>query len=234
MKKIVIALAVASLAGCGSDKSDTPDPSVCDYAPQSMQPSLTSIPNPDAGAYFDSLSNPELSKNEFSQDVCFTIATSEGDITVALDQTNAPITTTNFAQYANSGFYEGTLIHRIEKDFVVQGGGLVSGLKLKDTEAPIENEANNGLKNERGTIAMARTSDPHSATSQFYFNTVDNPMLDYVSGDNWGYAVFGQIVQGIEVVDMLNTRSTYAVCGYRNVPVTPVTINSVTEVNCPQ
>ena len=135
----------------------------------------------------------------------------QGVITLELDAEKAPKTTENFLAYVNDGFYNGTIFHRVIKNFMVQGGGFTPDMQQKDTKAPIENEAKNGLKNDAYTIAMARTGDPHSATAQFFINTVNNDFLNHTSpsAQGWGYAVFGKVVKGQEVVDaMKKVRTT--------------------------
>jgi cyclophilin family peptidyl-prolyl cis-trans isomerase len=138
------------------------------------------------------------------------LETTFGVIVIELDSAKAPITVNNFLQYASSGFYNGTIFHRVIETFMIQGGGLTASMTAKQTRPPIRNEADNGLHNYRGTIAMARTSDPHSATSQFFINTVDNLRLDFkdttVAG--WGYCVFGKVVQGMNVVDSISRVDT--------------------------
>lgn len=126
-----------------------------------------------------------------------------GVITLELDEAKAPKTVANFLSYVNKGHYDGTIFHRVMDGFMVQGGGFASGMTEKDTDAPIENEANNGLKNDRYTVAMARTSDPHSASAQFFINVADNDFLNFraPSGQGWGYAVFGKVTSGQDVVD---------------------------------
>jgi peptidyl-prolyl cis-trans isomerase B (cyclophilin B) len=156
--------------------------------------------------------------------------TNHGVITLELDPRAAPQTVKNFIQYVQDGFYDGTIFHRVIKGFMIQGGGLTLNMQKKKTLAPIPNEADNGLKNRRGTIAMARTMDPHSATSQFFINTVDNHFLDH-KGKNpkgWGYCVFGRVLGGIEVVDAIERQSATFKAGRRNVPITPVVINRAT------
>ena len=138
------------------------------------------------------------------------LETSEGNILLELDITRAPLSVLNFMNYARSGFYDGTVFHRVIKNFMIQGGGFTPELTRKPTKAPILNEADNGLKNVRGTIAMARTADPHSATSQFFINVTDNPFLNHTSKTprGWGYAVFGHVIKGMNVVDKIrNTRT---------------------------
>ena len=138
------------------------------------------------------------------------ITTSLGPITLELDAEKAPKTVENFIRYTNDGFYEGTIFHRVIDDFMIQGGGLDKDMNTKETHAPIQNEANNGLQNEYGTIAMARTADPHSASAQFFINTNDNPFLNFQSEsqDGWGYCVFGKVVEGIEVVTNIEEKPT--------------------------
>ena len=136
--------------------------------------------------------------------------TSSGTLVLELDAKNAPVTTENFLKYVDDGFYDGTIFHRVIKGFMIQGGGFDRDFKQKATLPPIENEADNGLKNERGTIAMARTDDPHSATAQFFINSVDNDFLDHREKNlqGWGYAVFGRVAEGIEVVDAISGVAT--------------------------
>ena len=153
--------------------------------------------------------------------------TSKGDIVIELNDEEAPLSAKNFLQYVDSGFYDGTIFHRVIPGFVVQGGGLESGLRRKQTEEPIQNEADNGLKNGRGTLSMARTSDPHSATSQFFINLADNAFLDHTakSGQGWGYAVFGRVVEGMEVVDAIAGEPT----GNGDVPVDEIVLTKATR-----
>lgn len=140
------------------------------------------------------------------------LSTNQGDITIELNDEKAPETVKNFLAYVNDGFYNNTVFHRVIPDFMVQGGGFGlhedGKIKQKETKDPIQNEAKNGLKNDRGTIAMARTGDPHSATAQFFINHKDNANLDYPSFDGWGYAVFGKVVEGMDVVDKIAAIST--------------------------
>ncbi len=161
------------------------------------------------------------------------IQTSMGDIVVELDEKNAPETSANFKTYVAEGFYDGTVFHRIIDNFMIQGGGMTADLKPKKNEhAPIKNEADNGLKNDVYTIAMARTSDPHSATSQFFINVKDNPSLDHTakSFGGWGYCVFGKVVSGQDVVDKIKAVPTGSVGPYQDVPKEPVIIEKVSVV----
>lgn len=154
------------------------------------------------------------------------ISTSLGDISVELDTAKAPISVKNFMAYVDAGHYDGTIFHRVIPDFMVQCGGFTPDMVQKKTNAPIKNEANNGLSNEPYTLAMARTSDVDSATSQFFINLADNVFLDHGKRD-FGYAVFGKVVKGTEVVDKIGAVKTGRAGGHQDVPVTPVVINSV-------
>ena len=157
-----------------------------------------------------------------------TIRTSMGPIVVELYPDKAPKTVANFMQYARDGHYDGTIFHRVIGNFMIQGGGFTPDMKQKATRAPIALEAKNGLKNDAGTIAMARTSNPDSATSQFFINVVDNDSLNYPSPDGNGYAVFGRVVRGMDVVEKIRRVRTGSAGPYRDVPTEPVVIESVT------
>ncbi len=163
------------------------------------------------------------------------LTTSMGEITIQLDQENAPITTENFLKYVESGFYDGTIFHRVIPNFMIQGGGHLEDMTPKDDKLdPILNEANNGLQNVRGSIAMARTANPHSASSQFFINHVDNPFLNFRTNqvdEGWGYAVFGQVIEGIEVVDEIAGVQTGGLKGYQDVPVEVVVLLKAELVN---
>ena len=154
------------------------------------------------------------------------LETTMGDIVIRLNERKAPITCANFVQYVKSGHYDGTIFHRVIKDFMIQGGGFADNMKEKPTHAPIRNEANNGLKNEKYTIAMARTKDPHSASAQFFINTRNNNFLDFKSQKNaeWGYAVFGKVIQGQNVVNQIEKAATGRRAGHDDVPTEPVII----------
>ncbi len=156
------------------------------------------------------------------------LTTSKGAITLELDAANAPKTVENFLEYVESGHYSGTIFHRVIDGFMIQGGGFTPEMKQKATRPTIENEAANGLTNDRGTIAMARTNDPHSASSQFFINVNDNAFLNYrqPSGDGWGYCVFGKVVDGMDVVDAIKGVATTRVGPHDDVPAEAVTIVS--------
>jgi peptidyl-prolyl cis-trans isomerase B (cyclophilin B) len=156
--------------------------------------------------------------------------TNQGVITLQLDAEKAPLSVQNFLDYVNSGFYSNTIFHRVIPNFMIQGGGFESGLKQKTTNAPVKNEAANGLKNDIYTIAMARTNDPHSATAQFFINTANNGFLDYPGQDGWGYCVFGKVVEGKEVVDAIGKVRTGSSRGYQDVPVEDVIITKAEVV----
>lgn len=160
------------------------------------------------------------------------MTTTVGPMTLELDADNAPKTVENFLSYVSSGFYDGTIFHRVINNFMVQGGGFTADMEQKATQAPIENEANNGLKNAQGTIAMARTQDPHSATAQFFINVQDNDFLNH-TGENmqgWGYAVFGKVTEGEDVLDKIRCVQTGSQAGHQDVPVEPIIIESVTII----
>ena len=172
-----------------------------------------------------------VSQNKEGDMTAIIINTSHGDIKLELNKEKAPITTENFVAIAKSGYYKGTIFHRVINGFMIQGGGLNADMTNKSSgTAPIQNEANNGLPNDRGTVAMARTMDPHSATSQFFINHKDNSFLNH-TGENpqgWGYAVFGKVTEGMDVVDKIADVATGSSGGHQDVPVDLITIESVT------
>ena len=159
-----------------------------------------------------------------------TLETSHGNITIELNDEKAPTTVKNFLSYVNDGFYDGTVFHRVIPNFMVQGGGFMPGMVQKNCEAPVENEANNGLANDRGTVAMARTNDPHSATAQFFINHNDNAFLNHTAetAQGWGYCVFGKVTDGMDAVDAIAAVSTGNTGGHGDVPVDDVVINKAT------
>lgn len=159
------------------------------------------------------------------------LKTSMGDIVIELNEQAAPVTVKNFLRYVEDGFYDGTIFHRVMHRFMIQGGGLTPDMEKKKTYAPIVNEASNGLKNNRGAIAMARQDHPDSATSQFFINHMANPALDYVPGAEPGYAVFGKVIKGMDVVDAIAFVETTSRAGRDNVPVEPVVIESARVVS---
>jgi len=159
------------------------------------------------------------------------LETSMGNIVIELNEQAAPVTVKNFLGYVNEGFFDGTIFHRVIPNFMIQGGGFTDQMVEKQRRTPIVNEAKNGLKNERGTIAMARTNDPDSATCQFFINHKDNDFLNYVENGNPGYAVFGKIIEGMDVVDAIASVVTTTRMGYNDVPVNPVEIKSARVVS---
>lgn len=161
------------------------------------------------------------------------IETSAGNIVVQLEPERAPLSVKNFLQYATDGFYTGTIFHRVVTGFIIQGGGYQEDLTLKPARPPIANESGNGLSNHRGTIAMARSADPHSADAQFYFNLADNVTLD-PKPTRWGYAVFGEVTEGMEVVDDIGHRATGVRNDLADVPVQPVVIRKVVVLPDPE
>lgn len=158
------------------------------------------------------------------------IETTKGNITIELYKDKAPITVKNFLDYVDKGFYNETIFHRVIKNFMIQGGGFTENMQKKETLPPIKNEANNGLKNTLGTIAMARTNDPHSATAQFFINTKNNVPLDFVSENiqGWGYCVFGKVTEGLDIVRRIEGTLTTIRAPYSDVPVNPIVIKKVT------
>lgn len=160
------------------------------------------------------------------------LETDKGTIILELNRAAAPKTVDNFLQYVESGFFNGTIFHRVIKGFMIQGGGLTADMVKKNTLAPIQNEADNGLSNLRGTIAMARTQDPHSATAQFFINTKDNAALNHTatSGRGWGYCVFGKVIEGMAVVDAIENTATGFKAGHQDVPVDAITLKNVTRI----
>jgi len=160
------------------------------------------------------------------------LKTNHGNIKIELDRENAPATVENFLQYVRDGHYDNTVFHRVIDGFMIQGGGMEPGMKQKPTRAPIANEATNGIKNKKYTLAMARTSEPHSATAQFFINVADNDFLDYKapSANGWGYCVFGKVVQGQDVVDKIRGVATSNSGLHQNVPKDDVIIEKAEEV----
>ena len=160
------------------------------------------------------------------------VVTNHGEFTIELNAGEAPISVANFLEYVDADYYDGTVFHRIIPNFMIQGGGFKEGMLKKTTNAPIKNEADNGLKNVRGSIAMARTGDPHSGTSQFFINVVDNRSLDFSSktSSGWGYAVFGKVTQGLDVVDKIRNVQTGTYLQFQNVPLQTVTIQSISRI----
>ena len=155
--------------------------------------------------------------------------TSMGDIELELDHEKAPVTAANFQQYVEDGFYDGTIFHRVIDGFMIQGGGMEPGMKEKETRASIENEADNGLQNLTGTIAMARTNDPHSASAQFFINLKDNTFLDFKSKDTqgWGYCVFGKVINGMDVVNAIKQQATTSSMGHQDVPAEDIIVEKM-------
>ena len=159
------------------------------------------------------------------------MTTTQGDLRIELDDAKAPISVANFLSYVNKGFYDGTIFHRVIRNFMIQGGGFEAGMKQKDTDAQIQNEAKNGLKNDKYTLAMARTNQPHSASSQFFINTANNGFLNNDQAqDGWGYAVFGKVVEGQDVVDAIGAVKTGRKNFHDDVPLNDVKIVKAKEV----
>jgi cyclophilin family peptidyl-prolyl cis-trans isomerase len=209
---MLAALGLVVTIGCGGG---SPPPPAEEPAPAEEKPAAETAAAPTG-------TNPMLE-----------MRTSLGTMKIELYPDKAPKTVENFLQYTREGFYDGTVFHRVISGFMIQGGGFTPDMSEKETRAPIENEASNGLKNVRGSLAMARTGDPHSASSQFFINTVDNPFLDFTAEtvQGFGYAVFGQVVEGLETLDAIKKVSTGSRRGQDDVPVAPVVIESVRVLN---
>jgi peptidyl-prolyl cis-trans isomerase B (cyclophilin B) len=177
-------------------------------------------------------SHSSTQDNKTTQDkkIMVKLHTNHGIITLQLDAEKAPNTVKNFLDYVNSGFYSNTIFHRVIGNFMIQGGGFEPGMKQKAVNAPIKNEAANGLKNDNYTVAMARTGDPHSATAQFFINVKDNGFLNYPGQDGWGYCVFGKVVEGKEVVDAIRNVKTGNRSGFQDVPLEDVIITKAEVV----
>ena len=221
-----------------------PEPGTDEWYEEKYNEFIETIPNADLTfeEFKAILENPVYEEDNFNDNdkivneteknmTLVTIQTSLGEIKLELNDEKAPITVENFKTIASSGYYEGTIFHRVINGFMVQGGGLNADMSNKSSgTAPIQNEANNGLSNDRGTIAMARTGDPHSATSQFFINHKDNGFLNH-TGENpqgWGYAVFGAVTEGMDIVDQIADVETGSSGGHQDVPVDVITIESVT------
>ena len=175
----------------------------------------------------------ELDNNPVVANVDVVIVTNLGDITLSLNAEKAPISVANFLNYVDSGFYQQTIFHRVIDNFMIQGGGFDAAMKQKNTQAAIRNEADNNLLNATGTIAMARTNEPHSATSQFFINVNDNTFLNH-RGKNaagWGYAVFGRVTAGMDIVNSIKSLPTGRLNGMANVPITPIIIERVSRID---
>lgn len=223
-----------ALSACSSDQSgndseqpgDTPDTPTTEQ----LSEGETSTPAATTEAKTEPTATPRSDDPRVtSAKPHVVIKTNLGEIVIELFEDRAPISTANFLQYANDGFYDGTIFHRVISNFMIQAGGFDENANKKPTRAPIRNEANNGLTNTRGTVAMARTADPHSATSQFFINVVDKPHLNFKSEaySEWGYAVFGQVVSGLEVVDRIRKVPTSYKNGMSDFPARPVIITDV-------
>lgn len=207
---------VLGLSGCGG--ADTASNTTAETTTKVAETSTSEQSSGGSMSQESSAGNPKV-----------LIETSKGNITIELDAKNAPVTTENFMAYVKDGFYDGTIFHRVIPGFMVQGGGMNPDMSEKQTKAPIQNEANNGLANDRGTLAMARTNAPHSASSQFFINVSDNTFLNFKSesAQGWGYAVFGKVTEGMDIVDAIVGVKTGNHGMHQDVPVEPVVMNKV-------
>lgn len=227
--------AAALLMACGCTQSDSTTQPDAAANKRPVAGEIPSADSPDPAAAEPSPAAPSSSDSEGSSSPQVVIKTSMGEITVKLDAEKAPITVNNFLDnYVDRGFYSDTIFHYVDPGKTVMGGGYTEDLTPKPTRAPISNEADNGLKNRRGTIAMARSTDfAHSATSQFFFNLVDNPSFDYVGRDtaeDFGYCVFGQVISGMDVLDRMGRTEVHDVPGFTNLPKPPIVIQSIKQV----
>ena len=194
------------------------------------KPAAPAPPSPDANSP-QTQQNP-VEPNKITQEPkMIKLETTKGDIIIEVNETAAPVTSANFLKYVQDGFYDGTIFHRVIPGFMIQGGGFNPDMTQKPTRAPIVNEAKNGLKNDRGTLAMARTNNPNSATAQFFVNHINNDFLNYSGPRNPGYAVFGKVTEGMDVVDEIAKVQTSSKGPYQDVPVEPVLIKSAKIVN---
>lgn len=222
MRQILITffLLTIGLAGCGGTDTQTKSAA-----------SGTTIQVANASTSQQS-SGDSMSQDSSSGNPRVLIETSKGNITIELDAKNAPISAENFMAYVNDGFYDGTIFHRVIPGFMVQGGGMNPDMSEKQTKAPIQNEANNGLANDRGTLAMARTNMPHSASSQFFINVADNTFLNHKgeTPQGWGYAVFGKVTEGMDTVDAIVGVKTGSHGMHQDVPAEPVLMNKVSVI----
>ncbi len=217
MKYIAVCCSLAFLLGCGAR----------DTEPQAKEQTTAA----ESEATEEPARVPTAGQSELPKPLRVKMTTSMGVIHIELNQEKAPVTVENFLTYVRSGFYNGTIFHRVIPNFMIQGGGFTADMQQKPTRGPIKNEGANGLKNLRGTIAMARLPQPDTATSQFFINHRDNAFLDYAGPGREGYAVFGKVVSGMDVVDKIAAVPTHQVGPYGDVPVTPVIIESVEIIN---
>lgn len=220
---LVLSCLALLLPSCNDSKSDAPAKS---KSPDASKAPKSEKPTTPAPAAAKPAATPAKSAATGGPNPVVVMDTSLGSITIELDAAKAPITVANFLKYVDDGFYAGTVFHRVIKTFMIQGGGFEPGMKEKETRAKIQNEAKNGLKNKRGTIAMARTNAPHSAGAQFFINVVDNAMLDHPRGTGWGYCVFGKVIDGMDAVDKIKDVKVGNKGRFGNVPVEDVMINS--------
>ena len=224
---LLLSILAASITGCQSSKtlSDRDVTEDIDVRVQAMDTNTLA----DVTQEETSVATDEPQEQERNT-VMILMKTSKGDIKIELDPEKAPKTVENFLSYVEAGHYNGTIFHRVMDGFMIQGGGFDVDMEQKPAPRTVENEANNGLKNVVGSIAMARTPDPHSASAQFFINVNDNAFLDYPGQDGWGYCVFGQVVDGMDVVNEIKAVPTGNSGFYQNVPTTPVMINEVSVI----
>lgn len=223
---LAVALASAACGGGGSDSGGDDAAGEAAEAPDEAESDMAATPESADGGTSDA----DLVSRDLPSVL---MRTSVGELRIELYPEDAPETVENFLRYVEDGFYDGTIFHRVVRGFVIQGGGFTAEMQEKQTRDPIRNEARNGLQNLRGTLSMARTMDPHSASSQFFVNTKDNPVLDHTSPTprGWGYAVFGKVVSGMEAVNRVETSPVVSRAGHNDVPEVPIVIEEATVLS---
>ena len=228
---LTLAIGLLIATGCGGSPPPPEDKAApeteAEPPPAEMPPAEEPVEKEEAAPAPEKKAEPQAKKSAPAGNPVVALETSKGTIKIELYPDKAPETVANFLRYVDDGFYSGTIFHRVMKGFMIQGGGMTADMNEKMSRAPIKNESANGLGNLRGTIAMARTGDPHSASSQFYINHVTNQGLNKAQAqDGWGYCVFGKVIEGMEVVDAIAEVATGNSGQHSNVPVEPVTIKS--------
>ena len=229
---IPVAVLCGLLAGCQSVTPNAEREAVPPKLPEHMRVTQhnTAPPVPENDIANKPPEVPEEIKKQGRKYVMILMKTSKGDIKIELNRKAAPKTVANFLSYVETGHYTGTIFHRVMDGFMIQGGGFTASMSQKNAPRTVENEANNGLKNATGSIAMARTSDPHSAGAQFFINVNDNDFLNYPGQDGWGYCVFGKVVEGMDVVNAIKSVPTGNAGPHQNVPTEPILIESISVI----
>ncbi len=222
---IIIGLAITAVPGCRSKAKTEKVPADTNEQQQTQKETIKETEQAGTDTNKQQETQKETIKERAVKNTQVRLTTNHGEIVIELDTEKAPLTTANFLKYVEQGQYDGTIFHRVIPNFMIQGGGFTAEMQKKKTNPPIKNEASNGLKNLTGTLAMARTPAPDSATSQFFINLTDNAFLDYTAA-NPGYAVFGKVIEGMEIVDKIGAVKTGVTKGMKDVPIETVTIES--------